>query len=143
MMNEKILYEDYKYSMQDTACIYIGSKYTLEEITTSEEILFKLRKIFAESIITSEGVSKEDTLESHLYYLSPQSFVVQIYKQMKARVRVSMIQEKKHLLGGKKKEYTTKYLTIEELVAMSKEEKETCGLVIQELKISKLNLVTI
>ena len=35
---QKTVYEDYKYSMQDTGNIYVGCKYTFEELLNAEEI---------------------------------------------------------------------------------------------------------
>lgn len=37
----------------------------------------------------------EDTLETHLYYLKPDSFLVKIYDRIKARVKINIIEEKK------------------------------------------------
>ncbi|MCR4618123.1 MAG: hypothetical protein K5669_08065 [Lachnospiraceae bacterium] len=138
---KKTLYEDYKYSMQDTSCLYVGAKYTIDEIAENEDILFKFRKVCAESLkIGSDG---EDTLETILYYLEPGDFRVQVLKQMRSKVRVGVIKEKKSLFGKKKKEYVTEFMSIPDLVSMSKEEKESVGLVIQELRVNKLALLTV
>ena len=137
----KQVYEDYKYFMQDAGCFYVGAKYTLKEITLNEDILFKFRKVVAESILPS--YSEEDTLETVLYYLKPDDFVFQVFKQMNADVRVS-IKVKKMLLFGKEEEvYQTKYIKVKELVSMSEEEKKKAGLLIQELKGGKLALLTV
>lgn len=141
------VYEDFKYSMQDANRIYVGSKYTFRELLDEEELLFKLRMLMERYVLPEADL--EDTLETHLYYLSPESFLTKIYRQMKARVRVSVIEEKRGLFcrggesswkGGRKR-YVTKQLTIEELTAMPPEEKERQGLVVQELSVSKLALV--
>ncbi len=55
---------------------------------------------------------------------------------------MNLIEEKKTLSGKKKKEYTTKILTAEQLTEMSIEEKQKCGMVIQELKVSKLAMLS-
>lgn len=136
---QKTVYEDYKYNMQDAGRIYVGGRYTFAELLEEEEILFKFRLI-AEKYILPEA-DREDTLETHLYYLAPGSFLVKIYRQMKARVRVSLIEEKRHLFGVSRKEYVTKVLSVEELTGMTKEQKEKQGLVIQELSVSKLALL--
>lgn len=136
---QKKTYEDYKYSMQDTGRLYVGSKYTMGELLEAEDILFKFRMIVERYILPESNL--EDTLETHLYYLEKGKFLVQTYKHMKARVKVNIIEEKKTLLGKKKKEYVTKNLTIDELVEMPVEEKEKKGLVIQELSVSKLALL--
>ncbi len=136
---QKKTYEDYKYSMQDTGRLYVGSKYTMGELLEAEDILFKFRMIVERYILPESA--REDTLETHLYYLEKGKFLVQTYKQMKARVKVNVIEEKKGFLGKKKLEYVTRNLTIEELVEMPVAEKEKKGLVIQELSVSKLALM--
>lgn len=135
----KTVYEDYKYHMQDTGNLYIGSKYTLENIIDEEEITFKFRLIVERYILPEADL--QDTLETHLYYLDSKSFLVKIYKQLKAKVKINIIEEKNNLFGGVRKQYTTKMVTVEELAAMSVAEKEAQGVVVQELRMSKLALM--
>ena len=137
----KQVYEDYKYFLQDAGYFYVGSKFTLSEITSCEDILFKFRKVIAESIIPK--FTDTDTLETVLYYLEPDNFALQIFKQMNAEVRISILQKKKSLFGGEKEEYVTKYIKVTELVKMSEDEKKASGVMIQELKGSKLALMTV
>ncbi len=145
---QKTVYEDYKYSVQDTARIYVGCKYTFGEFLEEEEILFKLRLVMQKYILPEADL--QDTLETHLYYLAPDSFLVKIYRQMKARVRVNVLETKKPfpVIGGEKtgegrKRYVTRQLTVEELAAVPPEEKERQGYVIQELSVSKLALAAL
>ncbi len=144
---EKKIYEDYKYSMQDTARLYVGAKYTFRELLDEDEISFKFRLIMERYILPE--ADREDTLETHLYYLAPDSFLVKVYKQMKARVKVNVIEEKKPFFGGSRgrtahvpeKRYVTKQLTVEELASVPSADKERQGYVIQELSVSKLALL--
>ncbi len=136
---QKNVYEDYKYVMQDTAFLYVGTKYTLDEIIENEEIPFKFRLIVERYFMPE--VSGEDTLETHLYYLPKESFHVKILKQIKARAKVLYLKEKKSLGGRLKKEYCTKLMTMDEVVTLTPEQKEQMGMVIQELKMSKLALM--
>ncbi len=136
---QKTVYEENKYSMQDTSFLYVGTKYTMEELIHEDEIPFKFRLIVERYILPE--VDLQDTLESHLYYLAPKSFLVKIYGQIKAKVKVNIIEEKRTLIGGKKKQYVTKLLTVEELAKMPVAEKELKGVVVQELKMSKLALM--
>lgn len=135
----RTVYEDYKYSMQDTSRVYVGCKYTFGELLDAEEVLFKFRMLVQKYIVPE--ADPEDTLETHLYYLEPTGFLVKLYKQMKARIKVNVIEEKKRLFRKPKKEYVTKQFTIEQLTGMTKEEKEACGLVIQELSVSKFAIM--
>lgn len=136
---DKTVYEDYKYCMQDVGNLYIGSKYTMEELLEDETVPFKFRLVIERYILPKADL--QDTLETHLYYLEEKSFHVKIYRQLKARVKVNLIQEKKGLGGRAKREYTTKLLPIEQLVKLSVEEKERMGMVVQELVLSKLALM--
>ena len=136
---QKTTYENYKYSMQDTSIIYVGSKYTIGELLEAEDILFKFRMIVERYILPE--ADREDTLETHLYYLEKGKFLVQTYKQMKAKIKVNIIEEKKSLFGKNKKEYVTRVLNIDELTSMSASEKESKGMVIQELSVSKMALI--
>lgn len=137
-MNQTV-YEDYKYSMQDIGRLYVGCKYTFAELLEEEDVSFKFRMLVQKYILPE--ADGEDTLETHLYYLGSTGFLVKLYRQMKTRIKVNVIEEKKGLFGRGKKEYVTKQLTIEQLTGMSKEEKEACGLVIQEISVSKLALM--
>ncbi|MCR4599417.1 MAG: hypothetical protein K5678_10330 [Acetatifactor sp.] len=133
-LKNKTSYEPGKYVMQDVGTLYVGTKYTFEEILESEEIPFKFR-LLCERYLLPEA-DREDTLETTLYYLDPKSFVVKILKQLKAKVKVNVLAAKKD-----KTEYTTKNLTIEELVSILPTEKEKQGFVIQELSVSKFALM--
>lgn len=136
---QKTVYEDYKYAMQDLSNLYIGAKYTMDEILEEENISFKFRMVTERYILPESD--REDTLETHLYYLDPKSFIVKIYKQLKAKVKVSVIEEKKSADGSVRKSYCTRVMTPEELSAVPVAEKEQKGMVIQELSINKLALM--
>lgn len=137
---QKTVYENYKYSLQDTAKVYIGAKYTFAELLNQDEVAFKFRLIVERYILAEKEVDPQDTLETHLYCLKPDSFLVKIYDRIKARVKINIIEEKKRIFGRGKKRYVTKELNIRELVAMTPEEKEAKGVVIQEISMSKLAL---
>lgn len=125
--------------MQEVGTLYVGAKYTFDEILENEEIPFKFR-LLAERYLLPES-DREDTLETHLYYLDPKSFVVKIYEQLRARIKVNVLAEKKDRKGRVTREYVTKNLTARELTQISTEEKERLGLVVQELSVSKISLM--
>lgn len=135
----KTVYEENKYSLQDTGNLYVGTKYTMEELIGEEEIPFKFRLIVERYILPEADL--QDTLETHLYYLDAKSFLVKIYAQIKTKVKINIIEEKKSLFGGVKKQYTTRMITVAELADMSVAEKEAKGVVVQEIRMSKLALM--
>ncbi len=137
---ERTRYEDYKYCMQDVNTVYVGAKYTMAELLADETIPFRLQLVVQRYILSE--ADREDSLETHLYYLEEKSFLVQIYKQLHAKVKVMCIDSRKSLTGKVRSEYMTKMLPVTELVKMTKEEKEARGFIIQELAINKLSLMT-
>lgn len=138
----KQFYEDYKYIMVDTAYMYMGAKYSYEEIFENEEIPFKFRTIVERYIIPEIGV--DTTLESDLYYMQPKDFTYRIYMQLKAKVKVSRLVTKKGFfgLGKAERKYETVTIALADFAKMSKEEKERDGIFIQELIINKLALMS-
>ena len=137
----KLVYEDYKYVMLDTAFLYLGAKYNYQEIVENEEIPFKLRTIVERYIIPEIG--GETTLESDLYYMQEKDFTYRTLMQLKAKVKVSRLVTKKGFLGlGKpKRVYETVMIPLAEFAKLSKEQKERDGIFIQELVINKLSLM--
>ena len=137
----KQVYEDYKYVMQDTAFLYLGTKYSYQEIVENEEIPFKLRTIVERYIIPEIG--GETTLESDLYYMQEKDFTFRTYMQLKAKVKVSRLVTKKGFLGiGKpQRVYETVMIPLVEFARMTKEQKEKDGIFIQELVINKLAMM--
>ena len=125
--------------MQDVTTLYLGTKYTFDEILENEEIPFKLR-LLAERYLLPEA-DREDTLETHLYYLDSKSFLVKIYQQLKAKIKVNVIEEKKDRSGKVTKRYVTKTLSPKELTEIEPSAKESVGMVIQEIAFSKLALM--
>ncbi|MCR5755965.1 MAG: hypothetical protein K6G30_14290 [Acetatifactor sp.] len=136
---QKTLYEPNKYCIQDVTTIYIGAKYSLGEILDAEEIPFKLRLLVERDIMPKADA--QDSLESHLYYLEPDSFLVKLYEQLKAKVKINIIEEKRSLLGKAKKMYTTQNVSVKKLAEMNFAEKQKKGVVVQELMVSKLSLL--
>ncbi len=135
-------YEDYKYIMMDTAFLYLGSKYSYQEVVENEEVPFKFRTIVERYLIPEIGA--ETTLESDLYHMTEKDFTCRTYLQLKAKVKVSRLVTKKGFLGlGKtKRVYETVMIPLAQFVKLSKAEKEKDGIFVQELCISKLSLMT-
>lgn len=131
---------DYKYFMQDAGNIYLGAKLSYAEILQDEMVNFKYKSIVEHYIL--KDTDPETTLESQLYYMTREQFSYRTYEQLKARVKVSVLTEKKSLFGKKKTGYVTKLCKLEELVDMNLAQKKAKGVVIQELAISKLALMT-
>ena len=74
--------------------------------------------------------------------MTKEQFSYKTYQQLKARVKVSILEEKKSLFGKKKRGYVTKTMPLAEFVDINLAQKKAQGVVIQELALSKLGLMS-
>lgn len=130
---------DFKYFMQDTGSLYLGAKYTYQEILEDEMVTFKFKSIVEHYIM--KDTDPETTLESQLYYMTPEQFSYKTYTQLKARVKVSLLVEKRGLLGRCGVKYENKVMKLDEFTGMNLAQKKKSGVVVQELILSKLSLM--
>jgi hypothetical protein len=133
-------YEDYKYVLQDTYHIFIGAQYTIEELIDNEDIPIKLRIILERYLYTEE--TKDITLGDYFHDLQDKSLFFRVYKQLKTKLRVSMKEEKKGRLAKTAPPFETVTLSLEALMKMTPEEKQSKELMIQEVIISKLAMMS-
>lgn len=132
-------YDDYKYVMQDTGTISFGAKYSYRELIHDEEVNFKFKVIIERYL--SKDLDMDTTLESHLYYLTGDGFTYECFNQLKAKVKINVLKEKRTLFGKVKKVYVTQIMSVKEFVAKGVEWKKDNNVFIQELIISKLALM--
>ena len=135
----KQVYEDYKYVMQDTGYLYLGSKYSYGELMATDTVPFKFMTILERYIIPEIGA--DTTVESHLYYAKAEDFTTRTLLQLKAKVKFNRSVIKKNIFGRKEQIFKTETMSLQDFVKMSPDEKERAGIFIQELIISKLSLV--
>lgn len=130
---------DYQYIMQDISHVYLGAKYTYEELIEDERIPFKIKSL-VNRYIKPELAGEDLSLESHFYYMTGQGFAYQTFLQLKTRVKISILEEKKGLRKKGRREYVTRTLALKDFVKIPPEEKEEKGVLIQEIAFSKLAL---
>ena len=129
-------YEDYKYVMGDTSNIYLGGKFTYQEMLYSDEVPFKFQSIIEHYLF--KDTLPETSLESQFYYMTPDSFSYRTYHQFKTKVKVCELVEKKSLLGKVTRSYQQKIYPLKEFVAVNLAQKKARGFVVQEIILSKL-----
>ncbi len=127
----KRVYENYKYIMQDVGQLYVGAKYSFQEIVENEDVPFKFRLV-VERYIYSE-IEQDTTLESYFYHIDDNNMAFRIFKQLKTKVKINILKNKK---------YITQVIPIEKFAKISSQEKETQGVVIQEIIVNKLSLMS-
>lgn len=132
-------YDDYKYVMQDTGSISFGAKYSYNELIHDEDVNFKFKVIIERYL--SKDLDMDTTLESHLYYLTDEGFTYECFCQLKAKVKINVLKEKRSLFGKTQKSYTTQIMSVKDFVNKDVSWKQENGVFIQELIISKLALM--
>ena len=132
LANKVVNEDDFKYYMQDAEKNYFGARYCYRELLNNEMVPFKFKTIIERYI--KHETDEETTLESHLYYMPREESNYRVYKQLRARVRVSQFKKNKTDV------YMEKLYPIDKLVQMTPQEKEEAGMIIRELVISKLAL---
>lgn len=133
-------YEDFKYVIQDTGSIYLGARFSFEELMEQEMVPFKLKAILTHYIL--KEASPETTLESQFYYLEKDTFLYETFKQLKIRVKIQRQVARKTLFGKTKAEYKEEILSLQELAEMNLARKKACGVMVREIIISKLGMMT-
>jgi hypothetical protein len=129
---------DFKYMMQDLYRVYFGMQCTYREILENEDAYYKFKAVCRQYLVTE--VDPDTTLESHLYYLTPDQPAAQTYRQLGARVKVSVPTVRKGLFGKEQKVFAEEMWTIDDLMAVSVHSKQFRGIVLTELQIPKIKL---
>lgn len=131
---------DYKYFMQDIGTIYLGAKLSYAEILQDEMVNFKYKSIVEHYIF--KDTDPGTTLESQFYYMTKEQFSYRTYSQLRAKVKISILESKKTLFGKPRTGYVTKTMPLVDFVDINLAQKKAQGVVIQELALSKLGLMS-
>jgi hypothetical protein len=146
MMSDNNMYDQdiddksFKYVMMETSNVYLGARFSLGELLEEDSTPFKLQAIISHYWL--KNMDPETTLESQMYYLDKGNFLVKVLKQLKVKVKVSIIIEKKGLGGKVKQQYGEQVWTLDQLLAVDVEEKRRRGVIIREIVISRMALMT-
>ncbi len=135
-----VVYEDFKYMLQDVSRIYIGAKYTYRELMHNPEMAFKFKSVIEHYLL--KETDPDTSLESDFYYMEPGSFSYRTYEQLKIKLKISVLVERPGRQGKSERVYREKTVTLEEFAAIPLPRKKRDGIVVQELILSKLALVS-
>ena len=130
---------DFKYYMQDTGRLYFGARYSYAELLGHEMVPFKFKSIIEHYIM--KDTEPETTLESQLYYMTPEMFSYRTYMQLKTKVKVCLLVEKKSFSGKSRMVYRNRVFPLDEFVRMNLAQKKKHGVRIQEIVLSKLAMM--
>ena len=133
---------DYKYVMHDMTNIYIGAKFTYDEMMKNDEIPFKFKVILSHYMLRE--VDGNTTLENHVFYLKPTDESYMIFKQMKAKFKLNIFREDGH--GKGKPGYIHKEYKVQEIVEGPEAKylhEHMNQIFVEELHITSLSLMAV
>ena len=125
---------DYKHVVQDVTNIYIGGKLSYGEMLDLDEIPFKFKVILSHYIL--KEVSRETTIENHIFFMKKEDMSYMIFKKMKAKFRLYVFDEDKQSYVGK--EYK-----IEDIVDDEYLHENMNTIFVEEMHLYKINLLEI
>ena len=125
---------DYKHVVQDVTNIYIGGKLSYGEMLDLDEIPFKFKVILSHYIL--KEVSRETTIENHIFFMKKEDMSYMIFKKMKAKFRLYVFDEDKQSYVGK--EYK-----IEDIVDDEYLHENMNTIFVEEMHLYKINLLAI
>ncbi len=132
--------DDFKYVMMDTGSIYLGAKCTFGELMEHEMVPFKLKAIMTHYVF--KEADADTSLESQFYYMEPGTFLYDTFVQLRTKLKVNILAEKKNLFGKTKMQYTEKIYSLKEFADMNLARKKASGVIVSEIIISKLGMMT-
>ena len=112
----------FKYVMQDTVKFYVGGRMTYEEMISWDDVPFKIKAIVNKELIPAAG--RDDiTLEDHFRMIDTNSFVYQVFKTLKTKIKVHVpvVKEGKK---GRSVKYDCKILSPDDYIKLLHEETE-------------------
>ena len=133
-------YQDYKYVIQDTNKLYVGSKFSLTEVASEQELPFKFRAIIMRHVM--KEIDPNNTFESMFYYMKPEGYLYEMFLQLRTRVKVTRLTKVRSLFGKVSYAHKETLYKLSDLAALTPEQKEALGISIQEIQCSKLAIMT-
>lgn len=129
--------KDFKYVMHDLTNLYIGAKHTYNELLVLEEVPFKLKTLISRFMIRE--VDGNTKIEDHIFYLKETDMSYQIYKEMKAKFRLSVWKDEND--GAKKPGYKSITYRITDIVGNEELMRKKDITIVEEVHITKLGLM--
>lgn len=131
---------DFKYVMLDSSNVCLGARLSFTELMEHEMLPFKLKAIITHYVY--KEADPETTLESQFYYMEKNTFLYDTFVQLRTRVKVNEMVEKKTLFGKRKMKYKETVYSLKEFAEINLAKKKASGIIICEIVISKLGMMT-
>lgn len=130
---------DFKYVMHDLTNLYLGARFTYEELLNNDEVPFKLKMIISHYIL--KEVAPQTKLEDHIFYLKETDLSFFVFRQMKAKFRLNVWKDEADRV--KKPGYQSHVYKIQEIVGNEELQRKKDITLVEEVHITKLGLMSV
>lgn len=131
--------KDFKYILQDLTKVYLGAKFTYEELMNHDEVPFKLKMIISHYLLKEVGPSTR--VEDHIFYLKETDLSYFVFRQMKAVFRLNVWKDEQD--GVKKPGYKSRLYKIDEIVNNEELKRKMDITIVEEMQVTKLGLMSV
>ncbi len=131
--------DDFKYVLQDTGSVYFGRELTYNEMMERDDVPFKFKAIINVHISREADLGKK--MHEHIMELDTASFSYKIFEQLKLAVRVCYKTQTRGFMGREKEKWVHKTCGIKQFCEEYREKINECGMIIEDISISKLALI--
>lgn len=130
---------DFKYVVQSFGDFYIGARWTYGEMLVNDDMPFKWKAIVRHYLL--KDVAPDTTMENHIFFMTEQDFSYETLKELKAKFKMSVWIPAR---AGKRRggHYESREYKIEEIVKSRELHAQMDTIVVEELRLSKLALMT-
>lgn len=130
---------DYKYVLQTFGDIYIGTRYTYEELAAADAAPGKIKDAIYRVFMKDVGL--DTTIQEHLLHLDEKSVSYMAYAQMRTMIKITKEVEKTDRKGNVKKVYETKDISLQDFMEHADLHANPDRYLIQEIIIKKRNMM--
>ena len=127
----------YKYVMEQLTEISFGVKLTYDEIMEDEMVSYRFRQACKNYFL--KEVAGDTSIESHFFYMDPDSSSAAVYRKLKTKVGILVPDREKRQEDGSLI-YKARTLPIKDFLLLGTDQKKAMQIVIQEITISKMGL---
>ena len=126
---------DFKYVLQDVSKVYIGAKFTYQEMMEEEAVPFKLKAILSHYIL--KEVAGDTTPENHIFFIRDTDISCLVYRQLKAKFKLDFPVRTPRGTW----QYKSGYHTIDEILEKEDWRAKREEIIVEEMVVTKMHIM--
>lgn len=131
-------YRPHRYVMQDITHVYVGCKFTLQDVLNFEDAPFKLKSVIRKFFLNDASQKGDTVLADYLFEVDPNSEAYDVLCRMKAKVKFTA--PKSYV---EDKGYKNETLSYQEFRERQELKEHIEQVYVEEISLSKLGLLAL